>query len=590
MKATIRWKLFGSYLLLVLVMGGAFYGYLRTSLERHLVEEVTENLFNEAEIAALAITQNPGESRHDLPRFASEIGKRITARMTVISPDGTVVADSEIPVNRLAQVENHLNRPEIHQALKEGKGSSTRYSTTLTSEMLYVAVPVQLTEGVGAIRLALPLTSVEKMKVNLRATLGGALAFAALISLAMSSIFSQRLYRPLREITLLAEEIGAGIFHRRLPVHRNDEFGSLSRVMNGMAKRIQGQLHNLAAERNRLDAILRGMGEGLMVIDKDGTISTVNPAFCTLFDLKEEVTGRPLIDITRHPALHESFKQIVRTMGERFDETVLPLGEEKTIMTHWVPLVDGEELRGVVAVFHDITELKRLENIRKDFVANVSHELRTPVTVIKGYAETLLDGLITEDPVRAYNFISVILNHSERLALIISDLLALSEMESGEFSLHLQPVPLSGVIRHAASLLELKAAEKGITITLPPAGESPVVLADQGRLEQVFINLLDNAVKYTPSAGRVSIAVQDGEQTVTVLVSDNGPGIPPQSLPRIFERFYRVDAARSRDQGGTGLGLSIVKHILQLHGGGISVESSPGKGATFSVTLRKSDR
>ncbi len=589
MKTSIRWKLFGSYILLILVMGGAFYGYLRTTMERHLIEGVTKNLFNEAEIAALAISQNPGASRHDLPRLASEIGKRITARMTVISPDGTVVADSEIPADRLPEVENHLVRPEFRQALTEGKGSSTRYSSTIRTEMLYVAIPLQLPEGRGAIRLALPLTAVEQLKLRLHATLAGALALAALISLAMSSILSQRLYRPLRQMSLLAEEIGVGIFHRRLPIHRNDEFGSLSRVMNGMAERIQEQLHNLAAERNRLDAILRGMGEGLMVIDKNGTISLVNPAFCTLFDLQEEVTGRPLIDITRHPALNESFKQIVQSIGEHYEEIILPLGEDKTIMTHWVPLIDDGKLRGVVAVFHDITELKRLENIRKDFVANVSHELRTPVTVIKGYAETLLDGLITKDPVRALSFVSVILNHSERLALLISDLLALSEMESGEFSLHLRPLPLTGIIRHAANLFELKAEEKGIAVTLPPAGESPVVLADQGRLEQVFINLLDNAIKYTPSAGKVAVEIQDRDKFVTVLVSDNGPGIPPQSLPRIFERFYRVDSARSREQGGTGLGLSIVKHILQLHGGAISVESTPGKGAIFSVTLRKPD-
>lgn len=587
MKTTIRWKLLGSYLVLVLVMGSAFYGFLRHTLENYLVASVTENLFNEAALAALTAGRISGHG--DAPAMATEIGRRISARITFIAADGTVIGDSEVPAASLATLDNHLGRPEVQQALQSGKGSSTRYSATLRTDMLYVAMPFATADSTRmVIRLALPLTALEKLKVNLHTLLAVAFAFAAIISLAMSSIFSQMLYRPLRQVAALAEDIGAGNLSRRLAIHRSDEFGNLAQVMNAMAGRIQEQLHNLATERNRLDAILRGMGEGLMVTDAHGAVMLVNPAFCGLFDVREEVIGRPLIDITRHPTLHESFKLVLQNRAERHEEITLSLGEDKIILTHWVPLLEGEELRGIVAVFHDISDLKRLEKIRKDFVANVSHELRTPVTVIKGYAETLLGGLMVEDPDRAQRFVAIILNHSERLATLISDLLTLSEMESGEFSLQLHPTPLAATIRHAVSLVELKAGEKGIVLDITVPDDAPAVLADQGRLEQVFINLLDNAVKYTPdSGGRVSVAVMDGDGAVTVRVSDTGPGIPPQSLPRIFERFYRVDTARSRDQGGTGLGLAIVKHIVQLHGGTISVESTPGKGSSFILTLRK---
>jgi two-component system phosphate regulon sensor histidine kinase PhoR len=278
---------------------------------------------------------------------------------------------------------------------------------------------------------------------------------------------------------------------------------------------------------------------------------------------------------------------VIATRNELQEELEIQLPQEKTIRTHWVPLLENGELHGVVAVFHDISDLKRLEKVRKDFVANVSHELRTPVTVIKGYAETLQEGIIRADPERAGRFVEIIGNHAERLASLIGDLLTLSELESGEFALQLQRISPAGTIRRACSLLEGKAAAKEIAIEQPPATGLCDVLADQGRLEQILFNLLDNAIKYTPHGGRIRITAADDGDFLAISVSDTGPGIPPQSLSRIFERFYRVDAGRSRDEGGTGLGLSIVKHLVQLHGGTVRVESSPGKGSTFTFTVTK---
>jgi two-component system phosphate regulon sensor histidine kinase PhoR len=278
---------------------------------------------------------------------------------------------------------------------------------------------------------------------------------------------------------------------------------------------------------------------------------------------------------------------VVATRNERLEEVTLLLDREKSVLIHWVPLLKNGSLEGIVAVFHDITDLKRLEKVRRDFVANVSHELRTPVTVIKGYAETLLAGEITADTERAQRFVGIIHDHAERLANLIGDLLSISEIESGELSLDLAPLRLEVVALRAASLLEQQARAKGISVDISGLDTAPSVLADHDRIEQVLVNLLDNAIKYTPDNGAVTISARDERDKVLVAVTDTGIGIPPRELPRLFERFYRVDKGRSRDEGGTGLGLSIVKHIVQLHGGTATVESTPGKGSTFSFTLNR---
>jgi two-component system phosphate regulon sensor histidine kinase PhoR len=269
------------------------------------------------------------------------------------------------------------------------------------------------------------------------------------------------------------------------------------------------------------------------------------------------------------------------------DELNLTLGEERHVLTHWVPLMEGGDLQGIVAVFHDITDLKKLENVRRDFVANVSHELRTPVTVIKGYAEALLSGNLEEDQDRARRFMEIIYSHAERLASLIGDLLTLSQLESGNLKLDQTHIHLEQAVRHVVGLLEQKWAHKAITVDTSAMTSVPPVLADPGRLEQVIINLLDNAIKYTPHGGTITFVARETDDTVTIGVRDSGIGIPSKDLPRIFERFYRVDAARSREEGGTGLGLSIVKHIIQLHGGAVDVDSETGKGSTFWFTLKR---
>lgn len=575
-----------SYLLLLFVMGVTAYLYLNTTLVTYQVANIRENLFNEAGLAALTAQREIHSLPADAPGAAVEIGQKIKARVTIINTDGVVVGDSEVKPGDLAGLENHRDRPEILDALRVGHGSSIRYSATLRHDMLYVAIPFKHGEQRTAIiRLALPLTSLAKTKHDIHSMLGVALALAFLLSLALSYFLSNVTSRTLRSLAAGAIAFGKGEFKRRLPVAGHDELGELAQVMNDMAGRLEVQMNGLFAEKSRLDAILRGMGEGLLVTDTEGTVTLVNPAFRMFFGVADDPIGLSLIDISRHPALHETFHIVLATGNEYVAELNLNGDDEKTLLTHWVPLLEEGNAAGVVAVFHDISELKRLERIRKDFVANVSHELRTPVTVIKGYSETLLNGALESDPEAAGRFVAIIKSHSERLASLIGDLLTLSELESAEYSLKLSPVSLAELVRHCFVLIEQRAADKQIILKASVDADL-VVLADRSRLEQVLVNLLDNAVKYTPATGQILVStVVDGEK-VKVSVTDTGQGIPQQNLSRIFERFYRVDVGRSRDEGGTGLGLAIVKHIVQLHGGVVSVESLPGKGATFSFTVK----
>lgn len=577
-----RSKLMLSYLLLVLLISGSFYLFYTHVLQESLVEESRVNLLNQAELVRMLVQK---EGQGVAPRqLAVKIGTAIKARVTLIALDGTVIGDSDVSQERLPELQNHLDRPEIQQALTSGHGSAVRYSQTLRRDMLYVALTAVSADGF--VRLALPLDYLAEAKRSLHGVLGGIAAATILTALLLSYIFSNVTSRPLREIADSAARIGRGEPGVTISVKSHDEVADLADVLNDMARRIDSQVRTLSAEKQRLDTILAGMGEGVMVASGDGTILLVNQAFGPLFGIKGEVAGKGLIEISRHPDLLATFNELRASGGELVREIFIP-GGEKTLLTHWVPLlVDGND-QGVVAVFHDITDMKKVENMRRDFVANVSHELRTPVSVIKGYTETLLDGLLEGEPERARRFVEIIQSHSERLAALINDILTLSNLESKEAALDFYPLDAGGTIAKACMLLESSARQKNIEIRNEVSKGQVKVLADQGRLEQVLVNLLENAVKYTPQDGTIRLFSEDAGEFERFSVMDTGIGIPPKDLGRIFERFYRVDEARCREQGGTGLGLAIVKHIVQLHGGEVSVSSDPGRGSVFSFTLKK---
>jgi len=589
MKTRIQWKLMVSYLTLVILIGCVFYGYLNHSLKKRLTEETRDNLLNEARLVRVMSAREIREMERDAPILARTAGREIKARISVISTKGVVVADSELSDAETRKLENHAGRPEFRQALESGTGIALRYSSTLGTNMLYVALPFRTESGDGGvIRLSLPLSSLDSAVADMHTILVAALILAVFCSLLLSYLFSSITSRPLRTMASVAARIGKGDFSCRIPVDSRDEVGELATVMNEMAGKIEEQLGRISAERNRLDTILSSMGEGVIVTDGEGKVTLANPAFRSLFSLEGEVEGRSLIEITRQPSMLNALRKVLRTRDEILEEISVQVPEEKHMLTHWVPLVEEQLLIGAVAVFHDITDLKALEKIRKDFVANVSHELRTPVSVIKGYAETLLSEGRALPQEKAALFTGIIYSHAERLANLISDLLTLSRIESGALTLEPVPLRIDAAVGAAVRLLEPKAQAKGIRIISTESLENmPAVLADPGKLEQVLVNLLENAVKFSTDHGTIILSAEDLGAQVRIDVTDTGIGIPPQDLQRIFERFYRVDTARSRDLGGTGLGLSIVKHIVQAHGGAVSVDSAPGKGSTFSFTLRK---
>lgn len=577
MKGSFRLKLMASYLALVLLLGAGIYFYLMRDLEERQVASIRDHLLDQARVAALMAAKEIHDPVQDAPALTAAVAKAVRARVTVIGRDGVVTGDSEVKPAELPHLENHAGRPEVRQAAAGGSGSSLRYSATLHLDMLYVAVPFS---NQGVIRLALPLSDLALAKAKLKHSLAAAFAVAVLLSLALSYLFSNLISGNLRTIAAAAAQIGRGNLATRVPVRSSDELGGLARVLNEMARKIEEQVERISREKNRLDAIFKGMGEGVMVTDADGTVILVNPAFRELFGVRG-VEGKLLLEVSRHPDLHAACREVATSRNEQVQELALP---GKHILVHWVPLVEQARLAGVVAVFHDITDIRNLEKVRRDFVANVSHELRTPVAVIQGYAETLLSGALDTDPERRDRFLGIIHAHAQRLTNLIGDLLTLSELESGVIKLDLERVTVEAAVRQTFLLLEQKAEAKGIAMEY--RGGKEAVLADRGRIEQVLINLLDNAVKYSREGGKVEVSTAREGELVRILVRDTGIGIPEKELARLFERFYRVDQARSREEGGTGLGLSIVKHIIQAHGGTISVQSNPGEGSVFSFTLR----
>ncbi|MHC1698218.1 MAG: two-component system histidine kinase PnpS [Geobacteraceae bacterium] len=589
MRIKIQWKLMASYLALVILIGAILYGYLSHTLRNNLDTEIRENLFNETRLVKIMSTKEIADLDRDAPALARTIGKEIKARVSIIRTDGKVAGDSELTDTELLKLENHASRPEFIQAIENGQGVATRFSATLGTNMIYTALPFQTTSGQpGVIRLALPLSRVDAAMTSLGTILGASLLLAVICSLLLSYILSFITSRPLRSMAAAAALIGKGEFGSRIPISSSDEIGELAEVLNEMAEKTESQLERISAEKNRLDTILRGMGEGVIVTNDSGIVTLANPAFRALFSLDQSCIGKALIEIARQPSLNNALKKVLNSREELLEEMVMLVPEEKNILTHWVPLLEESKLIGTVAVFHDITDLKMLEKIRKDFVANVSHELRTPVSVIKGYAETILSEGQNLPPEKLVQFIEVIHSHAERLAHLISDLLTLSRIESGAIPLEPVPVSILSAVNRVTHLLEQKALSKQVSLTKTDAlATLPDIQADPDKLEQILINLLDNAIKFTPAGGTVTVDAADLGDRVRIDVKDSGIGIPSKDIPRIFERFYRVDTARSRELGGTGLGLSIVKHIVQAHGGSVAVESTPGAGSIFSFTLRK---
>ena len=568
-----------SALLVVLALEGP-------DLHRRAVEQVRARLLAEARLMARVVGQPLADGRpsDEIDALVDEAARDVQARVTIIAVDGTVVADSALSGEPLRTVENHLGRPEVQEALKMGAGSSIRHSTTVGDDLLYAAVAIPHQDRVvGVSRVALSLRGVEEQIDDLQRAVTVALALAFLLIALLSAAFSSSLAGPLGEVMDAARRFAAGDLAARSPVRRSDEVGELARILNRSAEQLQERITEIARDRGRIDAILSAMEDGVMAVDHRGVVLLANQALRRSLELQEPV-GRHYLEVVRQRKVGELLEEVLRSGARRLDEVEM-LRAGRTYAVIGVPFPGPEDQPpGAVLTFHDVTERHRVEQVRRDFVANASHELRTPLTSIRGFVEALEDGAM-EEPATGRRFLEKIRLHADRMATLVSDLLELSRLESGERAPAWEPVAPAEVAEDVAASLAGAAERKGVALHRADE-DAPTVVSNADRLRQILENLVENAVKYTPAGGRIEITTRPAaDGGAEVVVADDGPGIPPEHVPRIFERFYRVDKARSRELGGTGLGLSIVKHLAEGMGASVNVESQLGRGTRFTVTL-----
>jgi two-component system phosphate regulon sensor histidine kinase PhoR len=538
-------------------------------------------LVSQAQLIAEFLSHNPViVSDRELDDEADRLAELTMTRVTLIAADGRVLGDSDLEDQALADVENHLQRPEVQQARTRGVGVVTRYSTTVRIEMLYAAVTASHPR-VRYVRVALPLTTVaeEIRRVGVQAALAFTLAipFALALAWLASSLLSQRV----RAIAAVAQRYSKGDLTRPTYDYGPDELGDVARVLDGSVQELGKRLDELSRDRARLDAILSGMVEGVLVLDGHGRIQLANRAAQGMLRMDTSSIGRPYVEVIRHPDIAAQLGTALR--GEEADNRELALTRDpsRTFVSRAAPVTRGGG-GGAVLVLHDITDLRRADQIRRDFVANVSHELRTPLTAIRGYIEALLDD--EPDEADTQKFLEIIARHSARMERLVSDLLRLARLDARQEALDLASCDMQQLFNTVVGDVALTAESKRQRITTAVDPAACRITADPGKLHDVLRNLVENAVHYSPEAATIQLEAVQADGGVRISVSDSGPGIPQDDLSRVFERFYRVDKSRSRP-GGTGLGLAIVKHLVELHGGEAAAENRPEGGARFVITL-----
>ena len=565
--------------------------FLNGALEEFAVESLEQRL---ASVAGVLEEEARGLLRSGPPAafqaFVLRVARPTGARVTLIAADGRVVAESDRRAEDLARLDNHRDRREVRTALEGRLGRDLRRSAAVDAQLLYVAWPVRdAGQVIGALRLALPLSAVTASYASLHQVLLAGGGVALLVALGIGIFVAGRVTRPVVDMQSIARQMSEGNFLVRAPSRSTDEIGTLGRSLNVLAARLREKVQDLEQERAKVTAILDGMVEGVVAVDGHEHVLLMNERARAIFGLGAMRGERkPFLEVIRNVELHELFRDSRAGSPDlvvlrREVRLAAPAG--RVLEVQALPLALGGDEWGLVMVLHDVTELRRLEDVRTEFVANVSHELRTPLTAIHGYLETLLEGAL-EEPEHARKFLEIVFRHTERLGRLISDLAELSNIELGRITLALAPTPLGEVVESVVAIIGPRAARGGVRLAsaVPPGLVD--VTADHDRLVQILINLVDNAVKYTPRGGDVRIgASRIAGDRVEVTVTDTGIGIPRGDLPRITERFYRVDKARSRELGGTGLGLAIVKHLVLAHGGELAIDSELGQGTTVRFTL-----
>ena len=587
MRLNLFWKLGVAFfaLLIAVLLPVDFYAEraLRRDYERAGFDEL-------AAIARIALAHPPSaadltaHAPADHAAFLDWVAQMAASgvRVTVIASDGLVLADSQSDPQTM---ENHAGRPEIQDALAKGNGQSIRHSVTINRDLLYYAVRQPEADGPPVVlRFALPLQTVDEVLREFRKRLWLASVVMLLATGAASLLISRSFSNRVDRLTAFSRRVAEGNF-RPLDADRSgDALEALAVSLNETAARLDRTIHTLTEERNLSSAILGSMVEGVAVVNASERLLFANPAFAEILGLDvPPQSGSALVEIVRQTELLEAVRRVLK--GEPRVETEIVTGTlRQRFFAVTVASVSAAETSGAVIVLHDITELRKLERVRRDFVANVSHELKTPLTAIQGFAETLLAGAI-DDPKNRVRFLEIILDHSRRLARLTDDLLKLSKMDADRLELEIHRVGVSQFVGSCVDTAQRPAAEKDLRLSVNLQEPLPDIAADRQRLAEVLQNLLDNAIQYTSPGGQIMLSASAGATEVKFTVSDTGIGIPQADQPRIFERFYRVDAARSREVGGTGLGLAIAKHLVEAHGGRIWVESEVGQGSQFYFTV-----
>lgn len=588
-RNSLVFKFFLSYLAVVTLLFTSFYFYSSSVLKHFYRSSLGGRMELEARLLAKTLPFLSDNARLDAlcQNLASELG----ARITIIGTDGRVYGDSAEPS---AAMENYRFRPEVVEAIATGAGSSVRYSTTTGHDLLYRAF--LQTDGAQRriVRIAIPLADVEQVVDSLRRSLLAGLLGVSGVGLLLAYGFSRHLSRRVKRLVEFSRQVAQGAFPQNFFGNSGyDEINLLERQLNDMSAKIQDNVQQIVAEKEKANSILRCMIEGVLVLDPRGRVLVINEQAEKMFHVPHDrdIQGASILELSRHPEMRKTIQEVLAFdfTTDRYSKEV-ELHEGRWFRVNAVSLKNGQNrASGSILVFHDITEIKQFETLRSDLVANVSHELRTPLTAIRGYVETLLQNP-PSDPADGRYFLGIIEKHSERLSRLTEDLLTLSDLESGKLQLDFQLLDTTRVIQSVLEMFWDQANKKQVKLQAVIEPGLPRVIGDFDRLQQLFINLVDNAVKYTPSKGTVTVqarkaAAKDSVAAIEISVSDTGPGIPEKDIPRLTERFYRVDKARSRDLGGTGLGLAIVKHIAQAHQAELRIESVLQKGTTIRVLL-----
>jgi two-component system phosphate regulon sensor histidine kinase PhoR len=575
-RAQLFFAALATALLALVVAGILFAATTRTQIDA----QIAQTLAAEARLAAELLRSTRAGTVPELNEEADRIGQLIGARVTFIAADGTVVGDSAETLAGLAAMENHHDRPEIVAARATGIGQSRRYSATLKIDMLYVAVAVRH-PAIAFVRVALPVTDVRhQLRSVLMATLA-ALGVALLGGAAMAWLFSGRIGRRVHAVADIARRYRSGDMTPPRLDYGDDEIGAVARALDQSVHELGRQLAEQARDRSRMEAILTGMIEGVIVVDPHGRLQMANDAARRMLRLDALAVGRPYVETIRHPAIAKLLGAALAGQAPDALQLTPPRDASRTIMARAAPATAGAA-HGAVLVLHDITELRRADQIRRDFVANVSHELRTPLTAIRGYVEALVDGASAADSQR---FLDIITRHTLRMERLVNDLLRLARLDAGQETLDIVSCDVESLTRTVIADLSpaLEARHQRVEVSIAPGAAT--LRADPPKVHDALRNLVANASSYAPEQTTIRIEAHPENGRIALTVFDEGPGIPEEDLARVFERFYRVEKSRARNPGGTGLGLAIVKHLVELHGGTVRVSNRPEGGAAVTLAI-----